>query len=131
MAIGWGKPKIGWLDIAVNQELLVGCIEASRDLPLDVFILFSSVAGALGNAGQADYATANAFMDSYARYRNGLAARGQRSGRTVSINWPLWREGGMGVDAVTEQLMRTTIGMVAMDTASGIDLIKYKAHCLC
>ena len=94
--------------------------EASRDLPLDVFILFSSIAGALGNAGQSDYATANAFMDHYAQYRNQLVAQGRCSGRTLSIAWPLWAEGGMSVAAATERLLETTLGMVAMETASGI-----------
>ncbi|MCY9431920.1 SDR family NAD(P)-dependent oxidoreductase, partial [Bacillus spizizenii] len=37
--------------------------ECSKDFPLDFFILFSSVSGCLGNAGQADYAAANTFMD--------------------------------------------------------------------
>src|SRR5205085_542925 len=36
---------------------------ASRDIELDFFVLFSSIAAALGNFGQADYATANHFMD--------------------------------------------------------------------
>jgi acyl transferase domain-containing protein/SAM-dependent methyltransferase len=62
---------------------------ASRHLPLDFLALFSSNAGSLGNAGQADYAAANGFLDTYAAWRDG------RHGRTVSIAWPLWAEGGM------------------------------------
>ncbi|WP_187653007.1 SDR family NAD(P)-dependent oxidoreductase [Xenorhabdus sp. PB62.4] len=77
---------------------LVNLDEASRNLPLDFLLAFSSCAGALGNVGQADYAAANGFMDEYLEYRRGLVAMGQRSGNSVSIGWPLWFEGGMSVD---------------------------------
>src|SRR5690606_23817181 len=52
--------------------------EASRDLDLDFLALFSSSAGAFGNAGQADYAAANAFMDAFAAHRNRLVANNAR-----------------------------------------------------
>jgi polyketide synthase PksN len=99
---------------------LVNLDEASKDLPLDFLAMFSSSAGAIGNIGQADYATANAFMDSYAQYRNALVASKQRHGQTLSINWPLWQEGGMRLDAETEKMMRQTTGLIPMRTATGI-----------
>ncbi|HEU4887432.1 MAG TPA: SDR family NAD(P)-dependent oxidoreductase, partial [Thermoanaerobaculia bacterium] len=68
--------------------------QASRDVELDFFVLFSSTAAALGNPGQADYACANGFLDAFAAYRNGLVALEQRHGRTRSIDWPLWQAGG-------------------------------------
>ncbi|MCP5006363.1 MAG: SDR family NAD(P)-dependent oxidoreductase, partial [Planctomycetes bacterium] len=93
---------------------------ATRRITLDFFVLFSSGAGALGNIGQADYATANAFMDRFAAYRNQLVDSKERKGQTLSINWPLWREGGMGVDAAIETMMKQSTGMVAMKTETGI-----------
>ena len=104
-------PKVRGL---VNLDL------ATRDMPLDFLVLYSSAAGALGNPGQADYAAANAFMDSYARYRNGLVAENQRHGRTLAVNWPLWEEGGMGVDRETEQMILHDTGMAVLETAAGI-----------
>ncbi|MBM3653553.1 MAG: SDR family NAD(P)-dependent oxidoreductase, partial [Alphaproteobacteria bacterium] len=92
---------------------------ATRDLPLDFFVLFSSAAGALGAAGQADYAAANAFLDAFADYRTGLAATGARRGLTLAIGWPLWREGGMRVDAATLDALRET-GLTPLETAAGI-----------
>ncbi len=83
-------------------------------------MFFSSVTGALGNAGQADYATANAFMDEYAQYRNELVAQEERQGHTVSINWPLWQEGGMQVDRETEYYLYDTFGMIPLATRPGI-----------
>jgi polyketide synthase PksN len=93
---------------------------ASRDEQLDLFIVFSSVTGALGNAGQADYATANAFMDEYASYRNTLVAKGLRKGHTLSVNWPLWKEGGMQINKDAENYLYETMGMIPLPTDAGI-----------
>ncbi|MGH9346211.1 MAG: SDR family NAD(P)-dependent oxidoreductase, partial [Vicinamibacterales bacterium] len=105
-------PKVGGI---VNLDL------ASRSLPLDVFIAFSSFAGAMANAGQADYVAANAFMDAYARHRASLVEAGERHGRTLSVNWPLWRDGGMRVDAATERRMARDLGLVPLDTGAALD----------
>ena len=99
---------------------------ATRDLPLDFLILFSSTASGTGNPGQADYCTANSFMDAYARYRNELVAAKQRQGQTLAINWPLWKSGGMQVDPETEKLMRQSLGLVPMNTSTGIEAL-YRA----
>ncbi|EFQ96902.1 fatty acid synthase S-acetyltransferase [Nannizzia gypsea CBS 118893] len=48
-----------------------------KDAPLDFFILFSSVVALGGNTGQANYTTANAFLDTFVRYRK-------------SMNLPAW-----------------------------------------
>jgi acyl transferase domain-containing protein/NAD(P)-dependent dehydrogenase (short-subunit alcohol dehydrogenase family)/acyl carrier protein len=94
--------------------------QATKDLPLKHVVLFSSIAGALGNPGQADYAGANAFLDGFARARNDAVRRVARHGKTVSINWPLWREGGMRMGAANEALMREATGMTAMGAAEGL-----------
>ncbi|QIC04833.1 SDR family NAD(P)-dependent oxidoreductase [Brevibacillus sp. 7WMA2] len=99
---------------------LVNVDQATSHLQLDFFILFSSLAGCLGNYGQADYAAANAFMDTYATYRNELVASGQRQGMTLSINWPLWEEGGMRVNEDTMELFKQHTGMTTMGTKNGI-----------
>ncbi|MFJ6851027.1 SDR family NAD(P)-dependent oxidoreductase [Streptomyces sp. NPDC091271] len=93
---------------------------ATKDDVLDFFALFSSTAGVTGNVGQCDYAAANAFLDAFAHHRGGLVAQGLRSGRSLSLNWPLWAEGGMPVDTETEQALREQTGMHALRTASGI-----------
>ncbi|WP_139487918.1 SDR family NAD(P)-dependent oxidoreductase [Brevibacillus dissolubilis] len=94
--------------------------EATKEQNLDFFVMFSSIMSVLGNLGQADYAYANGFMDSYAEYRESLREGGVRKGKTVSINWPLWKEGGMQVDESTLALMEKTLGMAPMPTESGI-----------
>lgn len=94
--------------------------KASERIELDFFVLFSSVASPFGNIGQADYATANGFMDQFASYRNKLMDGKQRYGRTLSINWPLWQEGGMNPDTATQELLKQTTGMYPMTTATGM-----------
>jgi len=106
------SPKVSGL---VNLDM------ASMNMPLDFFVIFSSNAGIFGNIGQCDYACANAFMDAYALFRNNLVNAKKRYGISLSINWPLWKEGGMKVDKETEKMMRHTSGMTAMSTKSGIN----------
>src|SRR6266498_2427896 len=93
---------------------------ASQDVELDFFALFSSIAGAMGNVGQVDYAAANGFMDQFAAYRNRQVAADERRGRTLSINWPLWQAGGMGIDPASLELLRQTTGLQPMRTDAGL-----------
>jgi polyketide synthase PksL len=93
--------------------------EASKDTDLDFFVLFSSGVSVTGNYGQSDYATANGFMDHFAGYRNKLAGAKQRYGKTLSINWPLWQEGGMSVDQAVRKNMQEVTGVYPMQTITG------------
>ena len=95
--------------------------QATQHIALDLFVLFSSIAGATGNVGQADYATANAFMDFFSAQRNAEVALNRRRGRTLSINWPLWQDGGMEMDAATRDLLRQTTGIQPMLTATAME----------
>ncbi|MEU5397680.1 SDR family NAD(P)-dependent oxidoreductase [Streptomyces sp. NPDC005963] len=90
--------------------------EATRDEPLEFLALFSSVAATTGNLGQADYTFANAFLDSFAEERAALHTAGLRQGRTISIGWPLWEDGGMPVHEASRTLMEQYGGMVPLST---------------
>lgn len=107
--------------LAPKVSGLVNLDEASCDIPLDFFITFSSAAGCVGNPGQVDYSAANAFMDAYAVYR---ASKG-RNGRMLSVNWPLWKEGGMHIDPQMEKVWES-MGVAAIETSAGIHAL-YKA----
>jgi polyketide synthase PksN len=97
---------------------------ATRRHPLDVFVLFSSTASVFGNVGQADYAAANGFLDAYADYRRQLVEQGERSGRTLSVNWPLWAEGGMQVDEVQRDRMWRDYGLAPLERDDGVQALE-------
>ena len=92
--------------------------------PLDFFVLFSSLAAVTGNPGQADYGYANAFMDSFAAERERRRLAGQRAGRTLSVNWSLWADGGMRPDEQTELALKKTLGMRPLGRDFGIDAFR-------
>ncbi|NEW09011.1 amino acid adenylation domain-containing protein [Paenibacillus sp. SYP-B3998] len=97
--------------------------EASREESLDFFILFSSISH-LGNAGQSDYAYANSFLNYYAEYREKLHRWNKCSGKTVSINWPIWEEGGMRISEASLKLLKTIKGIHPVSIEVGLNALE-------
>ncbi|WP_050486703.1 SDR family NAD(P)-dependent oxidoreductase [Streptomyces sp. CNS654] len=114
--------------LAPKAAGLVNLDEATKDVPLDFLVAFSGAAGVFGNVGQADYSAANAFLDAHVRHRAALVARGERSGASVCVDWPLWAEGGMRVDAATAAVMRGQLGMAPMTTVQGLAALYAALH---
>jgi acyl transferase domain-containing protein/acyl carrier protein len=99
------RPKV---DAALNLH------EATRDL--SAFVLFSSLAGTLGTAGQAGYAAGNAFLDALVELRRCSGQPGS------SIVWGLW-QAGMGADLGDGDLARMArMGVLPLSDKQGLDL---------
>lgn len=63
--------------------------KALADRDLDFFVLFSSLAGLVGQRGQANYASGNTFLDSFVQFRHaqGLAASVLDLGPVVDVGY--------------------------------------------
>ncbi|NKE59942.1 SDR family NAD(P)-dependent oxidoreductase [Lentzea sp. PSKA42] len=83
-------------------------------LPSVPLVLFSSLAGTWGTAGQANYAAGNHFLDALAEYRRSQGAH------TVSLAWGAWAVEGMLSDADAERMTRT--GMPPLTVEQGLGL---------
>ncbi|MFD6269629.1 SDR family NAD(P)-dependent oxidoreductase [Nocardia asteroides] len=90
--------------------------DLTLDLPLTAFVLFSSVAGPIGNAGQGNYAAANACLDALATRRRaaGLAA--------VSVAWGRWDGGMAGELGEVERQRLSRAGLLPMSAEQGLAL---------
>ncbi|MDB4987078.1 MAG: Beta-ketoacyl synthase, partial [Myxococcaceae bacterium] len=106
------RPKVAGfdaLDMATAQD------------KLSLFVIFSSLAAWRPNPGQGVYAFANATVEAMATRRR---ARGDRSGLTVAMAWPLWADGGMQLsEAELESAMNRT-GLSALPTAVALDCLR-------
>ncbi|WP_406276660.1 SDR family NAD(P)-dependent oxidoreductase [Nocardia sp. NBC_00881] len=103
------RPKV---DAAWNLH------EATKDLDLSLFVLYSSLTGVIGTPGQANYAAANVFLDALAQHRhvNGLPG--------TSVAWGLWEQstGMTGTLGATDLARLRREGILALSDDDGMAL---------
>jgi acyl transferase domain-containing protein/acyl carrier protein len=83
--------------------------QLTQNEPLDFFVVFSSIVAVTGNIGQVDYATANSFLDTFIHYRS----RNNYPGKSLSINWTLWADGGMGQNPSVIEAFSKNAGIIS------------------
>jgi NADP-dependent 3-hydroxy acid dehydrogenase YdfG/acyl carrier protein len=95
-----------------KTDAVLALRDATRDAQLSAFVLYSSFAGIVGGAGQANYAAANTFLDAFAY---DMRARGVPA---TSIAWGLWE----GRSGLAEGRAEALPGSVALPLAQGMQL---------
>lgn len=91
----------------LGLENLISVIDKSD---LKKIILFSSIAGSMGNAGQSDYSMANEVLNYFAR-RNSLSVP---DCDTVAINWGAI-DGGMVNESLKKHMQAAGIGVIPIE----------------
>lgn len=87
--------------------------EASLKHPLDLFVMYSSVSSMIGNAGQANYAAANSFLDGMSHFRRsqGLPA--------TTVNWGQLGQTGVAAenDFIAQNLAKMGLTPLPIESA--------------
>lgn len=89
-----------------------------RGVPLDYFVLFSSVTTLVGNPGQANYVAANAYME-------GVARRRRRKGLpALAVGWgPILDVGAVARDEKLQSGLQRLTGVNGLKAREGLDLL--------
>jgi NADP-dependent 3-hydroxy acid dehydrogenase YdfG/acyl carrier protein len=92
---------------------------ATADIPLDLFVVYSSITVQLGNPGQANYVAANAYLEAVARRRR---AQGKPA---LAVAWGAIADVGVVArDMKTSELLSRKLGRHSMTAAEGLANLK-------
>jgi NAD(P)-dependent dehydrogenase (short-subunit alcohol dehydrogenase family) len=75
----------------IKADGFFSLLKAAEGMPIGATVVFSSVAGRFGNAGQTDYSAANALLCAMSR----ALRRSRPATRAIAIDWTAW--GGIGM----------------------------------
>ncbi len=97
----------------IKADGFFSLLKAAEGMPIGATVVFSSVAGRFGNAGQTDYSAANALLCSMSR----ALRRVRPETRTIAVDWTAW--GGIG--------MATRGSIPTIMAAAGISMLPPEA----
>jgi acyl transferase domain-containing protein/NAD(P)H-dependent flavin oxidoreductase YrpB (nitropropane dioxygenase family)/NADP-dependent 3-hydroxy acid dehydrogenase YdfG/acyl carrier protein len=95
-------------------------VDKLRD-DVKLVVMFSSISGAFGNRGQADYAAAGDALDKLA-----WTLQRKINGRVVSIDWGPWAGAGMVSPDLEREYARRQIGLI--DPDAGVEALLAELH---
>ena len=103
----------------VKSDGWFNLLHAIGDMPLGATVAFSSIAGRFGNAGQADYSSANDLLCKIASsFRTTRPAT-----RAIAIDWTAWGGIGMATRGSIPKMMELA-GIDMLPPEAGIPLIR-------
>jgi polyketide synthase 12 len=106
--------NVFWAKVDAAQALH----DVTKDRKLAAFVLFSSIVGVMGNAGQASYAAANAFLDALAQHRHALGLP------ALSVAWGPWAGEGMAARlSDTDRSRMRKRGLLPLSPIEGLALL--------
>nr|AQV04224.1 SwnK [Chaetothyriaceae sp.] len=97
--------------------------QLTKNMDLDLFMMFSSISGAMGLPGLANYSAANSFVDvlAYLRRAQGLPA--------TSVAYGVWGGDGMATTLVsTTRAHLSQLGMNFLEPEAGLELLEQAVY---
>jgi acyl transferase domain-containing protein/acyl-CoA synthetase (AMP-forming)/AMP-acid ligase II/surfactin synthase thioesterase subunit/acyl carrier protein len=103
--------------LRVNVSAAWALHELTRDLPLDLFVLYSSVSALWGSVDLAHYTASNAFLDALALHRHALGLP------ALSVDWGPW--GLVGMSAKPKEIaLLGKLGLRLMPPERALDALE-------
>ena len=103
----------------VKADGLFNLMASTRDVDVKAIVVFSSVAGRFGNAGQADYSAGNDFMCKTVSWW--AAARPGSQG--IALDWTAWGGIGMATRGSIPEIMKRA-GIDMLDPSEGLPVVR-------
>ncbi|HSD29700.1 MAG TPA: SDR family NAD(P)-dependent oxidoreductase [Vicinamibacteria bacterium] len=103
----------------IKADGFFSLLKAAEGMPLGATVVFSSVAGRFGNAGQTDYSAANNLLCTL----SSALRRTRPETRAIAIDWTAWGGIGMATRGSIPQIMAAA-GISMLPPESGIPTVR-------
>jgi NAD(P)-dependent dehydrogenase (short-subunit alcohol dehydrogenase family) len=103
----------------VKAEGFFNLLKAAQQVPIGATVVFSSVAGRFGNAGQIDYSAANGFLCAASRYLRCV----RPATRAIAVDWSAWAGIGMATRGSIPKIMEAA-GIEMLSPEIGVPTIR-------